>query len=367
MAAARHRLTGTPSFKKTRNTPTPTPRIRKTVITAVSGAALAALAAAGLPALTANAATTYTVASQLVSDDFSRTTAGGWGTAPVGGSYKVNSAASFSTAGGVGKMALPKSGSSLTANLSTVSAADVTSAATIDIPKIPTSGNGVYAGVQLRSTGGSYYQANIRVAAGGAVTLTIVRVNGSTAKQTTVGKEIRVATGLKTGAAVQLQFQATGSNPVHLQARAWVAGAAQPDWQLTADDSASARLSNAGSVAAWSYLSGATAVQPIAFDTLTASSLKATTGIPTGTPSPTSTPSAPPTTTPTPTPTPSSTPTQTPPTTPTGPSSAGDPTIDTSGTRFATGAAAIGSTSYAVPSGAIVVSPSGSDSAAGTL
>ncbi len=369
MAAARHRLTGTPAPKKTRNTTTPTPRIRKTVITAVSGAALAALAAAGLPALTANAATTYTVASQLVSDDFSRTTAGGWGIAPVGGTYKVNSAASFSTAGGAGKMALPKSGSSLTANLSTVSAADVTSAATIDVPKIPTSGNGVFAGVQLRSTGGSYYQANIRVAAGGTVTLTIVRVNGSTAKQTTVGKEIRIATGLKAGAAVQLQFQATGSNPVHLLARAWVAGAAQPDWQLTADDSASARLSNAGSVAAWSYLSGATAVQPIAFDTLTASSLKATTGTPTGTPTPTSTPSAPPTTTPTPTPTPSSTPTQTPtpPTTPSGPSSAGDPTIDTTGTRFATGAAAIGSTSYAVPSGAIVVSPSGSDSAAGTL
>ncbi|MCI0159336.1 right-handed parallel beta-helix repeat-containing protein [Leifsonia shinshuensis] len=381
MAAARHRLTGTPSLKKT--TPTPHPHTagthtagtrrtgtrrtgtRKTMITAVTGAALAALAAAGLPALTANAATTYTVASQLVSDDFSRTTAGGWGIAPVGGAYKVNSAASFSTAAGVGKMALPKPGSSLTANLSTVSAADVTSAATIDIPTIPTSGNGVFAGVQLRSTGGSYYQANIRVAKGGTVTLTIVRVNGSTAKQTTVGKEIRIATGLKAGAAVQLQFQATGSNPVHLQARAWAVGAAQPDWQLTADDSASARLGNAGSVAAWSYLSGATAVQPIAFDTLTASSLKATTGTPTGTPTPTSTPTA----TATPTPTPTSTPTQTPtpPTTPTGPSSSGDPSIDTTGTRFATGAAAIGSTSYAVPSGAIVVSPSGSDSAAGTL
>ncbi|KQR53536.1 hypothetical protein ASF88_01240 [Leifsonia sp. Leaf336] len=372
MAAARHRLTGTPAPKKTRNTPTP--RTRKTVITAVAGTAIAALAAVGLPALTANAATTYTVASQLVSDDFSRTAAGGWGSAPVGGAYKVNSAASFSTAGGVGTMALPKSGSSLTANLSTVSAADVTTAATIDVPTIPASGNGVYAGVQLRSAGGSYYQANIRVAKAGAVTLTIVRVNGSTAKQTTVGKEIRVATGLKAGSAVQLQFQATGSNPVHLQARAWVAGTTQPGWQLTADDTASVRLGGAGSVAAWSYLSGATAVQRVAFDSLTASSLKASTGNPTTTPTPTSTPSAPPTTTPTPTPTPTSTPTQTPtpptttpPTTPTGPTSPGDPTVNTAGTRFATGAAAIGSTSYAVPSGAVVVSPSGSDSAAGTL
>jgi hypothetical protein len=368
MAAARHRLTGTPAPEKTRNSLTP--RTRKAVITAVASAALAALTAAGLPALTATAATTYTVASQLVSDDFSRTASGGWGSAPVGGAYTVNSAASFQAAGGVGTMALPKPGSSLTANLTTVSAADVTSAATIDVPTIPTSGNGVYAGVQLRSAGGSYYQANIRVAKGGSVTLTIVRVNGSTAAQTTVGKETRVATGLKAGSAVQLQFEATGSSPVHLQARAWLAGAAQPGWQLTADDAASNRLSGAGSVAAWSYLSGSTAVQRVAFDSLTASSLKASTGTPTATPTPTTTPtsspSAPPTTTPTPTPTPTSTPTQNP-TTPTTPTSPGDPTVNTAGTRFATGAAAIGSTSYAVPSGAIVVSPSGSDGAAGTL
>ncbi|WP_426625443.1 right-handed parallel beta-helix repeat-containing protein [Leifsonia sp. McL0607] len=333
----------------------------------MTGTALAALAAVGLPALSANAATTatYTVASQLVSDDFSRTAANGWGTAPVGGAYTVDRAASFSAAGGVGRMALPKPGTSLTANLTAVSAADVTTAATIDIPTIPTSGNGVYAGVQLRSTAGSYYQANIRVANGGTVTLTIVRVNGSTATQTTVGTEIRIASGLKAGSALQLQFQATGSNPVHLQARAWASGAAQPGWQVTADDSASTRLSGAGSVAAWSYLSSATAVQPVAFDTLTASSLKATTGTPTTTP----TPSAPATTTPPPTPTPSSTPTQTPttPIAPTAPTSSGDPSINTAGTRFATGAAAIGSTSYAVPSRAIVVSPSGSNSAAGTL
>ncbi len=155
---------------------------------------------------------------------------------------------------------------------------------------------------------------------------------------------------------MQLQFQATGTNPVHLQARAWLAGSAQPGWQLTADDSAPTRLSGAGAIAAWSYLSGSSTAQPVQFDTLTASALTAVTS----TPVPTATP------TPTPTPTPTATPT--PPAVPAPvPAPAADPAVDTTGTRFASGAAPIGSASYAVPSGALVVSPSGSDSAAGTL
>ncbi|MFE4950636.1 right-handed parallel beta-helix repeat-containing protein [Leifsonia sp. NPDC056665] len=342
---------------------TPAPRKNRNILIAgVAGAAATALAVVGLPALTATAApTSYATGAQIVSDDFSRTSAAGWGSAPVGGAYKVNSASSFSAKNGIGTMALPKPGASLTAGLPSVSAGDVTASATIDVPKIPTSGNGVFAGVQLRSAGGSYYQANIRVGKGGVLNLTIVRVNGSTAKQTVVSPEKRIASGLKAGSAVQLQFQATGTNPVHLQARAWLAGASQPGWQLSADDTSSARLGAAGSVAAWSYLSAASAATPVAFDTLTASKLVPVGSNPSTTPTQTPTPT--PTQTPTSTPTPSSTPTSTPTTPPTStpaPGPSGDPAIDTSGTRFATGAAAIGSTSYAVPAGAIVVSPGGS-------
>ncbi|MFE4467808.1 right-handed parallel beta-helix repeat-containing protein [Leifsonia sp. NPDC056824] len=311
---------------------------------------LVAVTAACVPAISAAAATAapaYSVGSQLVSDAFSRTTSNGWGAAPVGGAYAVNAASSFSTASGVGTMKFPAPGATLTASLPSVTAADVTTSATIDVPTIPASGNGVFAGVELRATGGSYYRANIRVGSGGVLTLTIVRVNGST--QTTVAPEVGIAGGLKAGSAVQLQFQATGSNPVHLQARAWVAGAAQPGWQLTADDSSSTRLSGAGSIGAWSYLSGATPVQSVQFDALTASALTAVVATPAPAPTPT------PTTAPAPSvPAP-------------GPAPAASPSIDTTGTRFTTGSAPIGSTSYPVPSGAIVVSPSGSDSAAGTL
>lgn len=225
------------------------PLSRTVVLACVTGVAIAALATGGLQAVAATPATTYTVGSPLVSDAFSRTTADGWGAAPVGGAYTLNTASSFSTGSGVGTMSLGAPGASLTASLASVKAADVTAAATIDIPKIPASGNGVYAGLLLRSAGGSYYRANIRVGASDVLTLTIVRVNGAT--QTTVGSEVGIVSGLKAGAAVQLQFQATGANPVHLQARAWVAGSAQPGWQLTADDSAAARLSGAGAIAAW--------------------------------------------------------------------------------------------------------------------
>ncbi len=345
----------TPATRNVHESHPPRARLSRTVALAcVTGAAIAALATGGLQAVASTPATTYAVGSPLVSDVFSRTTANGWGAAPVGGAYTLNTASSFSTGSGVGTMSLGAPGASLTASLASVKAADVTAAATIDIPKIPASGNGVYAGVLLRSAGGSYYRANIRVGASDVLTLTIVRVNGAT--QTTIGSEVGIVSGLKAGAAVQLQFQATGTNPVHLQARAWLAGSAQPGWQLTADDSAPTRLSGAGAIAAWSYLSGSSTAQPVQFDTLTASALTAVTS----TPVPTATP------TPTPTPTPTATPT--PPAVPAPvPAPAADPAVDTTGTRFASGAAPIGSASYAVPSGALVVSPSGSDSAAGTL
>jgi hypothetical protein len=366
---ARHRLTNT------RITPVTDTRIRTRNLIVASSAtlAVAGLAVVGLPPLTASAApTNYVVGSQLVSDDFSRVTAGGWGSAPVGGAYKpsTTSPSAFAATGTTGSMSLARPGTSLTATLPSVAAADVTSAATIDIPRLPSGGNGIFAGVQTRVAGGSYYQANVRVNAAGNLTLTIIRVNGSTASQTTVGNEIRVATGVKAGTAVRLEFQATGSSPVHLQARAWVDGAATPSWQSVADDSSPKRLTAAGSIAAWSYVSGSTAAQPVAFDKLTASTLKPVQQGSTPTPTPTTTPTK--TATPTPTPTPTQTTKPVDPAPPAGnptpsqPAPTGDPSIDTSGTRFATGAAAIGSTSYPVPAGAIVVAPSGSDSAAGT-
>ena len=362
---ARHRLTNT--------THTPASRIstRNILVTAAATVATASIAVFGLPAITASAASSnYVVGSQLVSDDFSRVTAGGWGSAPVGGAYRTTGTTPFAATGDAGSMSLPRPGSSLTASLPSVTAADVTTSTTIDVPRIPSGGNGIFAGLQTRVAGGSYYQANIRVNATGALTLTILRINGSTADQTTVGKEIRVATGLKAGAAVNLEFQTTGTNPVHLQARAWPEGQAKPDWQSVADDSSAKRLTSAGSIAAWSYVSGSTAAQPVAFSTLIASTLKPADA----TPTPTPTPTTPPTQTPTPTPTPQPSeptapvdpaPPVTPPTPPQ-PAPTGDPSIDTSGTRFPTGAAAIGSTAYAVPAGALLVAPNGSDTGAGT-
>lgn len=357
MASARHRSGGThtPAPRKTRNI----------LIAGVAGAAATALAAVGLPALTAAAMaapTSYSTGAHIVSDDFSRTTSGGWGSAQVGGAYSVNKASAFSTANGAGTMSIPRPGASLTASLPSVSAADLTSSATIAIPTIPTKGNGVYAGVQVRSTGSSYYQANIRVGAGGSLGVSIIRVNGSTASQTTVGREVQVAKGLKAGASVQLQFQATGSDPVHLQARAWQVGAAQPGWQLTADDSASARLTGAGRIAAWSYLSSASAIEPVAFDDLEAYALKAAGSAPattapasstpaSSTPTPTATPTS--GTTPTPTPTPSS-----------GTAPSGDAGIDQGVARASAGSAPIGTTAYPVPSGAYFVATGGSDGVA---
>src|SRR3954467_552895 len=110
---AHHRLT----------TPKKAPSILTSILVTgglVTGAVVA------VPALAATAAPiTYTAGKTLVSDDFSRTLGASWGSAPVGGAYKASSPSSFAAAGGEGVMALPRPGTSLSASLPAVSAADV--------------------------------------------------------------------------------------------------------------------------------------------------------------------------------------------------------------------------------------------------
>ncbi|MEO7023173.1 MAG: right-handed parallel beta-helix repeat-containing protein [Leifsonia sp.] len=320
-----------------------------------------ALAALGLPALAAAAPVSYENDQQIVSDPLDRVQQNGWGTAPVGGAYSLSSPQAFSDNGTAGVAAVPHAGASLSASLPAATASDADASTVVSVPAVPTTGNGVYAGVQLRSAAGSYYQGTIRVDTKARVLLSISRVNHSTADQTVIAAEKVVAQGVTAGQKIAVDFRVTGTDTVNASARAWFASQTAPDWQLTGSDSTDKRLSGAGSVGLWTYVSSGSQTTAVSFDAVSAYSLKA---VPNGQPTPPST------TTPTPTPTPTSTPTTpatppsqpTPPTTPTPPtSSAGDPTIDQSAARSATGAAPIGSAAYPVPAGAYFVAPTGSD------
>ncbi|WP_055810980.1 right-handed parallel beta-helix repeat-containing protein [Leifsonia sp. Root112D2] len=247
-----------------------------------------------------------------------------------------------------------------------MSSRDSDASLVVIVPSLPKSGKGVYAGLQLRSAAGSYYQAQLRIGSDRTASLALLRVNGSTVSQVALVGEKVIARNLVAGSRINLEFQTTGSTPVALAARAWLAGVPKPGWQAMTKDATSKRLQNSGAFGVWSYLSRTTSKQPVAFDNLAVYTMTtALTSIPS---TPTPTPPLVVAQTP-PTPNPSRTPTT--PTVPAPGQTAGgggqDASVDMTGTRRATGAAAIGSTRYPVPADAIVVAPAGSDSAQGTL
>jgi parallel beta-helix repeat protein len=346
------------------------PKKTRAGLTASSVLALAGLTAAlvvpQLSPASADAATTYSTGPAIVADSLNRSSSSGWGTAEVGGAYRYSASQYFTANGSAGVASLPRPGSGVTATLPSVSSVDTLATTTVSVASLPNAGNGVYSGLHLRSAGGSYYQSSVRVTPQGALVLSVQRINGSTADQTTLARDIPVASGVKAGARILLEFQATGTSPVTLNARAWVEGATKPAWQATLDDSDDKRLQAAGSVGVWTYISSGTAVQPVAYDDVHAFPLVKDAAPTSPTPTPTSPAPSPTPAEPAPSPAPakpapSPTPTEPPVTAPDAPG-----TVDPTGARGAPGSAAVGSTAYAVPSGAIFVAPNGSDSAAGS-
>lgn len=334
----------------------PTPITQRLRNIAAATTVLAVVAAPFLihPEIAAEAApTSYVVAKKVVSDDLGRTSAAGWGTAPTGGSYSYSTRnVSFIANGADGVASLTKPGSSLTSTLKSVSTLNSRASTIISVPKVPSRGNGIYAGLQLRVHGGNYYQANIRFGSMGGVALDLLRVNGSTTTQTFLGAEKTIARSVAAGTRINLEVQAVGTNPVVISARAWAQGTTKPNWQSVATDSSAKRITAAGSVALWSYVSSGSSAQPVSFGEVSAFDLKpATPATPGATPTPTAPPA--PGATPIATPEPTTPATSSPPSaTPTTP----DPGIDTSGSRGTAGAAPVGSATYAIPTGAIFVS-----------
>ncbi len=272
------------------------------------------------------------VGDTVVADDYDRAaTAGSWGLAPTGGDYALTLPSAFSLDGAVASATPPRSGSSVTATVGSVSAGDVLVATTISPIALPTAGNGVYSGVQLRSAGGSHYLVSVRIDPAGAAWLSLLRVVGSTAAQVALVRDVPVGAGLTAGSVLHLEAQVHGTDAVDLRARAWLDGAEAPDWQAVTEDAAAERIVTPGAIGLWTYSSGSSEPVTVAYDDLLARLL------------------VPPTATP-------------PVIEPPAPGEA--PTIE--GVRGTPGSAPVGSTTYAVPEGALFVSPTGVDIAAGT-
>lgn len=319
--AGRHRAgSSTPSARARRN-----PRLRIVALVALVVAVVLAVVAAGFAF--ASPSVEYTTGPTIVSDEFERTGAGSLGIAPVGGDYALSVPSAFSTDGTVAMAAPPRSGSSVTATLPAVTADNVVAQTTASVAELPSAGNGLSFGLQLRSGGGSHYVASARLDGKGSVWLTVLRVVGSTATQVALARDVPATTGLVAGTPVHLETEVTGTDPVQVRARAWKEGDERPDWQVVTEDSDELRIVAPGSIGLWTYVSTGSAPVPVAYDGVTAQLLVSATAPPEETP-------APPDTT---------------------------PVVE--GVRGTPGAGPVGSAAYPVPDDAIYVSTDGVDGA----
>ena len=198
--------------------------------------------------------------NRLVADDFTRTTANGFGSAQIGGAWTVQSTASnYAVNGSLGLITTPSAGSSRSATLASVSARDAEARVDLLFDKNPTS-NGSYASVVLRKVGSTEYRLRIRVAATATYREIMRVVNGT---ETVLQSQTVSGVRYTAGTPVHLRFRAVGSGTTTLQGRVWFGDEAEPStWQIQTTDSTAA-LQAPGGVGVHHYLSGSATNAPI--------------------------------------------------------------------------------------------------------
>ncbi|MET0819335.1 MAG: right-handed parallel beta-helix repeat-containing protein [Aeromicrobium sp.] len=278
------------------------------------------------------------------SDDFNRSSGSSWGVAADGNKYSHPfGAGRTSVRSGAGVMSLSP-GTAAEGTLKSLKALDTSVDVEVEVGSLPKRGNGTYVGPMVRVSGDRGYRLSARIMPRGKVDLYIERVAGRPERVKALARK-RSALSIKADRTMNLRLTATGTSVVSLRATAWADGRGGRKATVSVSDRSAARIDDPGAVALWGYHSKRSGSNRIAFDNLRVSGT-----LPTGAvqPAPAGPSSPPSPDIPDP-----STPAPEEPTTP----------IDTSDA----GALPIGEASYPVPAKAIVVSPSGSDSAAGSL
>ena len=199
-------------------------------------------------------------ATALASDAFGRTVGAGFGSADVGGAWVTNGSG-FSVNGSQGLVRIATAGQGPWAQLGGVSSTAVDLTAGIVLDARPNAG-AAYVGTIGRRVGSADYRTKIKIDAGGAVTLSAVRVAGSEAALQSL-----VVPGLtyQNGARLNTRLQVSGTSPTTVRAKVWLSSSAEPSaWQVSATDSTPA-LQSAGSVGLHTYLSTSAANGPWTF------------------------------------------------------------------------------------------------------
>lgn len=187
----------------------------------------------------------------LASDAFGRSTAGGWGSPDIGGSWSTPQlAARFAVAGGVGQVRLD-AGDGVPAHLGAVSSSrtDLRMAFSIDQQA---AGAGHYISFVGRSVGGRDYRSKVGITANGDVSVYLSRSSSGD----TVLSTARLPFTYRAGDTLLVRSQVVGTSPTYLRTKVWKAGTTEPSgWTAVAEDQTS-ELQTKGSVGIEAYSSG---------------------------------------------------------------------------------------------------------------
>ncbi|UQX89367.1 right-handed parallel beta-helix repeat-containing protein [Jatrophihabitans telluris] len=322
--------------------------------------------------MTAGGSDSGTITTHVIAKDtFNRSVSSGFGTADLGGIYTNPNPANSGTYVSAGKAIIGglQPGKSFGAWLPGASAKDELSQIDLTLPTIDSQKSGLYVALETRhQSDGRAYRGKIYIDANGKAALNISRTaTGST--ETGLG-DAALPFAVRSGETLTVQTQVVGTNPTRVSVRAFPAGTTAPAWQLGVSDASTAQVTAAGSVGEWGHMSTAGTSRPFALSAFQAWELGTApvTTPPTSSAAPSTsaaTSSAAPSTSATKTTAPSTTKASStaPSTTSPAPTSTPPVTPPSSGS---VGSVAVGAAQYAVPSGAVFVSPSGSDSAAGS-
>ncbi len=202
----------------------------------------------------------------LASDDFTRTTTTGWGTATKGGAWTSTVNSSYFVNNGSGAF-VHAVGTTRRALLNSVSVQDVELLAQVTDDK-PTLVGQVVIGLVARQVGSDFYQGRVRLQPNGVVGLQLVHGSSTLLANADIAGLTYTA-----GDVLNLKVRFTGTAPTTIQAKVWKVGTTEPAaWQLTATDSTAA-LQVAAPVGVESYISASASNAPITvrYDNYTAS------------------------------------------------------------------------------------------------
>ncbi len=198
----------------------------------------------------------------LAQDQFERTVASGWGSAPTGGAWTTSPVTATSVSGGKGRLT-NAAGSGRNAYLRAVSSAATDLSMSLSSDKV-TTGGGLYISVAGRSVlGQGEYRAKVRLRTDARAELYLIRTS-STGAETTLRPAVLVP-GLtySPGSTIRLRLEVSGTNPTTIRARAWDAAAAEPTTWLSSVTDTTAGMQVPGSIGLFSYYSSTATNAPL--------------------------------------------------------------------------------------------------------